>query len=193
MIGESSQLQLRPTPPTVRNHGNYVVSVSELSRWLSEKAEELGAYILTETAGQQLLAADGAVRGVHSGDKGRGRDGKSSGNFEPGVDIVAQATSQPRRDRRIPPRGGTRAADVGTGRQGGLVRPTAPRRVIHTLGWPLRYAAKWREFGGSWMYPMGKDKVSLGFVVGLGYTDARPLSSCAASLRAASASPGVPR
>jgi electron-transferring-flavoprotein dehydrogenase len=45
-------------------------------------------------------------------------------------------------------------------------------RVIHTLGWPLRYGAKWHEFGGSWIYPMGQDRVSIGFVVGLDYTDA---------------------
>ena len=45
-------------------------------------------------------------------------------------------------------------------------------RVIHTLGWPLRYGAKWHEFGGSWIYPMGDDRVSIGFVVGLDYTDA---------------------
>ncbi|EQD74184.1 electron-transferring-flavoprotein dehydrogenase, partial [mine drainage metagenome] len=92
MRSQTSAFQLRPTPPTFRNHGNYVVSVSELSRWLAQKAEEMGAYILTETAGQQLLITDGAVRGVHSGDKGRGKDGEPSGNFEPGVDIVAKAT-----------------------------------------------------------------------------------------------------
>jgi electron-transferring-flavoprotein dehydrogenase len=45
-------------------------------------------------------------------------------------------------------------------------------RVIHTLGWPLRYGSKWKEFGGSWIYPMGDDRVSIGFVVGLDYTDA---------------------
>jgi electron-transferring-flavoprotein dehydrogenase len=45
-------------------------------------------------------------------------------------------------------------------------------RVIHTLGWPLRYGARWHEFGGSWIYPMGEDKVSIGFVAGLDYTDA---------------------
>lgn len=51
--------------------------------------------------------------------------------------------------------------------------PRALDRVIHTLGWPLRYGAKYREFGGSWIYPMGEDRVSIGFVIGLDYTDAR--------------------
>src|SRR6266508_4455478 len=81
-----------PTPPNFRNHGNYVVSVAELSRWLAEKAEEAGAYILTETAASQLLVEDGVVRGIRSGDKGRGKDGEPLGNFEPGSDLTAQAT-----------------------------------------------------------------------------------------------------
>ena len=49
--------------------------------------------------------------------------------------------------------------------------PTPLTKVIHTLGWPLRTAAKYKEFGGSWIYPMGEDKVSIGFVAGLDYAD----------------------
>src|SRR3954447_20923522 len=74
MLGPNRKLPLRPTPPPFRNHGNYVVSVAELSRWLAEQAEEAGAYILTETSAHQLLVEDGVVRGIRSGDKGRGRD-----------------------------------------------------------------------------------------------------------------------
>lgn len=81
-----------PTPPPFKNHGNYVVSVAELSRWLAEKAEQAGAYILTETSAAKLLVEDGAVCGIRSGDKGRGKDGEPLGNFEPGSDVVAQAT-----------------------------------------------------------------------------------------------------
>jgi electron-transferring-flavoprotein dehydrogenase len=92
MLSPNRALPLKPTPPPFRNHGNYVVSIAELSRWLAEKAEEAGAYILTETAAQQLLVEDGAVRGIRSGDKGRGKDGNPLGNFEPGADVTAQAT-----------------------------------------------------------------------------------------------------
>ena len=92
MLSPNRALPLKPTPPPFRNHGNYVVSVAELSRWLAEKAEEAGAYILTETAAAQLLVEDGAVRGIRSGDKGRGKDGNPLGNFEPGADVTAQAT-----------------------------------------------------------------------------------------------------
>src|SRR3954451_19251638 len=63
---------LKPMPPNFRNHGNYVTSVAKLGRFLGEKAEESGVYILSETAADRLLVEDRIVRGVRSGDKGRG-------------------------------------------------------------------------------------------------------------------------
>src|SRR5215208_2746827 len=92
MLSPSRALALKPTPPPFRNHGNYVVSVAELSRWMAERAEEAGAYLLTETSAHQLLVGDGVVRGIRSGDKGRGRDGEPQSNFEPGADVTAKAT-----------------------------------------------------------------------------------------------------
>src|SRR6478752_10407640 len=65
-----------PTPPTMRNHGNFVASLSQLGRWLAERAEEGGATILPETAATRLLVSDGRVRGVRTGDRGRGREGQ---------------------------------------------------------------------------------------------------------------------
>ncbi len=179
--GATSETPFNATPKTFQNHGNYVVSVAELSRWLAEKAEAMGAYILTETAGQQLLVTDGAVQGVHSGDKGRTTRGDRAGNFEPGVDILAKATVLADGPWGHLGRAAIEEFHLAEGREPQVWAlgvkevwsvPKPLGRVIHTLGWPLRSAAKWREFGGSWIYPMGKDKVSLGFVVGLGYTDA---------------------
>jgi electron-transferring-flavoprotein dehydrogenase len=181
MLSPSRALPLRPTPPPFRNHGNYVVSVAELSRWMAERAEEAGAYILTETSAHQLLVEDGVVRGIRSGDKGRGRDGEPQSNFEPGADVTARATVLAE---------GTWGHLTGAAiREFGLAEGREPQvwalgvkevwevprkldRVVHTLGWPLRYGARHHEFGGSWIYPMGDDKVSIGFVVGLDYTDA---------------------
>jgi len=181
MLGPGAALPLKPTPPPFRNHGNYMVSIAELSRWLAEKAEEAGAYILTETTAQRLLVTDGIVRGVRSGDKGRGKEGEELGNFEPGSDVTARATVLAE---------GTWGHLTGAAiKEFALARGREPQvwalgvkeiwevakpldRVIHTLGWPLRYGAKWHEFGGSWIYPMGSDRVSIGFVVGLDYTDA---------------------
>jgi electron-transferring-flavoprotein dehydrogenase len=181
MLSPSRALPLRPTPPPFRNHGNYVVSVAELSRWMAEKAEEAGAYILTETSAHQLLVEDGVVRGIRSGDKGRGRDGEPQSNFEPGADVTARATVLAEGTW-----GHLTGAAIGEfglaeGREPQVWAlgvkevwevPRALDRVVHTLGWPLRYGARHHEFGGSWIYPMGDDKVSIGFVVGLDYTDA---------------------
>src|ERR671919_645914 len=85
-------IPLKPTPPPFRNHGNHVTSIAQLGRWLGEKAEEGGVYILAETAAAKLLVEDGRVVGVRSGDKGRGREGEKLSNFEPGADLIAKAT-----------------------------------------------------------------------------------------------------
>ena len=69
-----------------------MTSVAKLGRFLQDKAEETGAYVLSETSADKLLVEDRIVRGVRSGDKGRGKKGEELGNFEPGSDVVAKAT-----------------------------------------------------------------------------------------------------
>jgi electron-transferring-flavoprotein dehydrogenase len=168
-----------PTPPTMKNDGNYVASLSQLARWLAEQAEGGGAMILPETSAVKLLAADGRVRGVRTGDKGRGRDGEPLGNFEPGADLVARVTvlaegTQGHLTGVALNRFGLAGENpqvwaLGVKEVWKVARPLD--RVIHTLGWPLRAASKYREFGGSFIYPMGADMVTLGMVVGLDYRD----------------------
>jgi electron-transferring-flavoprotein dehydrogenase len=179
LLTKRAALPLKPMPPNFRNHGNYVISVSKLARFLAEQAEEKGAYILTETVADRLLVSDRIVRGVRSGDRGRGKDGDPLPNFEPGSDVVAEATV------------------LGEGTLGHLtygaidyfgLHGSLPVRwelgvkevwevaepldkVIHTMGWPLRKRARWNEFGGSFIYPMGEDKLCIGLVAGLDYTD----------------------
>jgi electron-transferring-flavoprotein dehydrogenase len=92
LLTSKAALPLKPMPPNFRNHGNYVTSVSKLGRFLGEKAEEMGVYILSETSADKLLVEDRIVKGVRSGDKGRGKDGEQLSNFEPGSDVVAKAT-----------------------------------------------------------------------------------------------------
>jgi electron-transferring-flavoprotein dehydrogenase len=180
LLTERAALPLRPMPPNFRNHGNYVTSVSKLGRFLGEKAEEAGAYLLTETAADKLLVSDRIVRGVRSGDKGRGRDGEELSNFEPGSDVVARATVLAEGTQ-----GHLTGAAIDYFQLEGILPqrwelgvkevwevPQPLDRVIHTMGWPLRKSAKYNEFGGSFIYPMGEDKVCLGMVVGLDYTDA---------------------
>ena len=91
MLTRRSAIRI-PAPPTMRNHGNVIVSVSELGRFLGEQAEALGVTVLPESAATKLLVHEGRVVGVRTGDRGRGRQGEPLPNFEPGSDLVAGVT-----------------------------------------------------------------------------------------------------
>jgi len=135
--------------------------------------------ILPETAADKLLVSHGRVVGVRSGDKGRGRDGEPSGNYEPGADLVAKVTVLAE---------GTQGHLTGVALDHFALRADEPqvwelgvkevwrvprplRSIVHTMGWPLRTRAQYREFGGSFIYPMGDDMLTIGMVVGLDYRD----------------------
>jgi electron-transferring-flavoprotein dehydrogenase len=168
-----------PAPPTMRNHGNYVASLSQLGRFLAQEAEAGGATILPETPAVKLLVTDGRVRGVRTGDRGRGRNGEQLRNFEAGSDVVAKVTvlaegTQGHLTGAAIERFGLQGASPQVWALGvkEVWRVKEPLdRVIHTMGWPLRSAAKYREFGGSFIYPMGEDLLTIGMVVGLDYRD----------------------
>jgi electron-transferring-flavoprotein dehydrogenase len=164
-----------PAPPTMRNHGNYVVSVSALGRFLAEQAEALGVAVLPETAATKLLVRDGRVQGVRTGDRGRGRKGEPLPTFEPGSDVVSDITVLAEGTQGLL----TSAAVDHFGLEGenpqiwalGVKEvwrvPQPLRRIVHTMAWPLRSLAGHGEFGGSFIYPMGEELVSVGFVAGL--------------------------
>jgi electron-transferring-flavoprotein dehydrogenase len=184
--GESVYLLTRraalplPPPPPMRNHGNWIFSLSQLGRFLAERAEEGGAMILPETAAQKLLVSHGRVVGVRTGDKGLNRDGGELGNFEAGSDLVARVTVLAEGTQghltgvaldRFALRGeDPQVWELGVKEVWKVAKPL--KRVIHTLGWPLRTGKKYREFGGSFIYPLGEDMVTIGLVVGLDYRDA---------------------
>jgi electron-transferring-flavoprotein dehydrogenase len=136
--------------------------------------------ILPETSAERLLVDGGRVVGVRTGDRGRGRGGEELGNFEPGSDIAARVTILAE---------GTQGHLTGAALDHFRLRSDNPqvwalgvkevwkvakplRDVVHTMGWPLRSGRKYREFGGSFIYPMGDDMVTVGMVVGLDYRDA---------------------
>jgi electron-transferring-flavoprotein dehydrogenase len=168
-----------PPPPTMRNHGNWIFSLSQLGRWLAERAEEGGAMILPETAADKLLVSHGRVVGVRSGDKGRGRTGEPMGNYEPGADLVAKVTVLAEGTQghltgvaldRFDLRGEEpQVWELGVKEIWRVPKPL--RSIVHTMGWPLRTSAKYREFGGSFIYPMGDEMLTIGMVVGLDYRD----------------------
>jgi electron-transferring-flavoprotein dehydrogenase len=177
-----------PFVPNFKNHGNEVVSVAALARYQQAKAEEGGAYVLTETSATQLIVEDGRVVGVRSGDKGRGKDGEPLGNFEPGTDIGARVTVLAEGCWGHLTGPAIKEFNLGDGREPQVWelgvkevwKVSKPLdRVIHTFSqpWPMKVSPKYGQLGGTWIYPMkdektGDDLVSIGFVVDLNYRDA---------------------
>ena len=169
------------TPPPLRDHGNYVISLNRFVKWLGSKVEEAGITVFTGFAGSELLYDGERVSGVRTDDKGVDRQNQPKSNFEPGYDLHAKVVilaEGPRgsltkqliarfnldRDRNPQTYGqGIKELwEVPSGR-------IAPGEVIYTMGWPLTS----KEYGGAWIYG-GKDNiVSLGFVTGLDYPDPR--------------------
>jgi electron-transferring-flavoprotein dehydrogenase len=178
LLTKGSALRI-PPPPTMRNHGNWTLSLSQLGRFLAERAEEGGAALLPETSAERLLVEHGRVVGVRSGDRGRGREGEPLANFEPGSDVVARVTvlaegTQGHLTAAALDHFGLHGVNpqiwaLGVKEVWRVPRPL--HRVIHTMGWPLRKRARYGEFGGSFIYPMGEEMLSIGFVAGLEYRD----------------------
>ncbi|MEA2185492.1 MAG: electron-transferring-flavoprotein dehydrogenase [Solirubrobacteraceae bacterium] len=187
MMPSASKAVKIPTPPPFRNHGNEVISVAALARYQQRLAEDAGAYVLTETAASQLIVENGAVVGVRSGDKGRGKQGEELRNFEPGTDVKAKATVLAEGCWGHLTGAAIREFDLAEDREPQVWElgvkevwkvPKPLDRLIHTIGpWPLKLSPKYGQIGGTWVYPMkdektGDDLVSIGFVIDLEYADA---------------------
>ncbi len=165
-----------PTPPTMRNHGNYVASICEIVRWLGEKAEAAGVGIFTGFPAAALRVDDHRVIGVRTAESGMDRDGKPGSNYMPATDVVAKVTALAEGSRGLLTQAyldwqgiGSENPQIyalGVKELWETKRPLD--RIIHTMGWPLPNDA----FGGSFMYPMDPNLVSVGLVVGLDYHDA---------------------
>jgi electron-transferring-flavoprotein dehydrogenase len=175
----SGQVRFPMTPPPLRNHGNYIVSVQQLGKWLSGLVEAEGVDVFSGFAGSELLMEGTRVAGVRTGDRGIGRRGDPRDTFEPGVDIRAKVTILADGVRGNLTKQLIRRSRVAAGSQPQLFAlgikelwdvPSgrlAGGAVLHTLGYPLDQ----REFGGGFIYAMSDTRVSLGFVAGLDYED----------------------
>ncbi|MGB7290617.1 MAG: electron-transfer flavoprotein:ubiquinone oxidoreductase [Thermodesulfobacteriota bacterium] len=178
-LTEKHSLHL-PTPPTMHNKGNFAASLSQMAKWLGERAEEAGVMIFNEMSGMKLLVGNDIVRGVRTDDKGLDKDGNELGNYQPGSDILSKVTvlgegttghlSMAMMDHFNLKGANPQVYALGVKEIWEVPNPLD--RVIHTMGWPLRGSKKYSEFGGSFIYPMGLEKVCIGLVVGLDYTDA---------------------
>ena len=167
-----------PTPPTMKNHGNYIASICEIVRWLGEQAEGLGVNVFPGFPVDSLLVEGSKVIGVRTTPSGLGRDGQpTSGDAMPAVDltarvtVVAEGTRGPLSQAWLDWRGITsenpQIFALGVKEVWEVKKPLD--RIIHTMAWPLPRDA----FGGSFMYPMSDSLVAVGLVVGLDYADAR--------------------
>jgi electron-transferring-flavoprotein dehydrogenase len=167
------------TPPPLRNHGNYVVSLARLTKWMAERAEAAGIDIFTGFAASEVLYDGDRVIGVRTGDRGIDKHGNRKPTFEPGVDIHAKVTIFCDGVRGNLTKTLVEKLKLDVNRQPQvyalgikeLWEVPADRlkagSVIHTLGHPL----KMEEFGGAFIYAMPDGLVSVGFVSGLDYRD----------------------
>src|SRR3990167_4009743 len=169
---ESRAIRFPITPPPLRNHGNYVVSLARLVQWLGQRAEKAGVNIFTGFAGAALLTEGARVAGVQTDDKGVDKDGKRKENFQPGYELRAKVTVLAEGPRgsltkqlvqkfsidagcnpQVYALGVKEVWEVPAGR-------ITPGTVWHTMGWPLDSSL----YGGGWIYAMQGNRVSIGLV-----------------------------
>jgi electron-transferring-flavoprotein dehydrogenase len=181
-LGESGALKVPnfALPGCFQNHGNYVVSLGNVCRWLAQQAEGLGVEIFPGFAAAEVLfREDGAVRGVATGDMGVGRDGKPGAAYQPGMELHGRYTFfaegcrghlGKQLQQRFNLRAGVDPQVYGIGlKELWEIKPEKHQQglVIHTAGWPLENDT----YGGSFFYHLENNQVAAGFVVGLGYTN----------------------
>jgi electron-transferring-flavoprotein dehydrogenase len=167
-----------PTPPQMRNRGNYIVSLGALCRWLALQAEALGVEIYPGFAAAEVLFdEDGSVKGVATGDMGIARTGEPGANHQPGVELHGRQTLfaegcrgslSERLIDRFALREGRDPQTYGLGLKEIWEVASSRHRpglVVHTVGWPLDS----ETYGGSFLYHLEGNQVAVGFVVGLDY------------------------
>ena len=167
-------------PTSFKNHGNYVISLANLCRWLGTKAEELGVEIYPGFAAAEVLFNDdGSVKGIATGDMGIGKNGEHTGRYARGMELHAKYTFFAEGCRgnlgkvlqeKFKLREGRDPQVYGLGlKELWEIKPEkhVPGLVVHTAGWPLDTDT----YGGSYLYHLENNLVAVGFVVGLGYTN----------------------
>ncbi|ODU58467.1 MAG: electron transfer flavoprotein-ubiquinone oxidoreductase [Comamonadaceae bacterium SCN 68-20] len=181
-LGETSSFRVPNLflPPFAHNHGNFIVRLGDVTKWLAEQAEGLGVEIFPGFAAAEVLYTEGgAVRGVATGNLGLGKDGEPTGNFQLGMELLAKYTIFAEGARGHLGKQVIAKYHLDEGRDPqsfGLgikelweIDPARhqPGFVMHTAGWPMDS----KTYGGAFLYHLEDNKVALGFVTGLGYTN----------------------
>jgi len=167
-----------PTPPSMSNHGNFIISLSQFARWLATQAEALGVEIYPGFAAAEVLYDEsGRVIGVATGDQGIGKDGAPTDRFTRGMELRAKQTIFAEGCRgsltkqliaRFALEKNSQPQTYGLGiKEVWEIDPVKHRAgsVMHSIGWPLDP----QTYGGSWLYHWDNNMVSIGFVIGLDY------------------------
>jgi electron-transferring-flavoprotein dehydrogenase len=167
-----------PTPPQMHNEGNYIISLGSVCRWLATQAEALGVEIYSGFAAAEVLYDEtGAVRGVATGDMGIGKKGEKTAHYQPGIELHAKQTIFAEGCRGSLTKtlfekfrlcDGVDPQTYGIGiKELWEVEPEkhVPGKVVHTVGWPMDK----NTYGGSWLYHLENNQISVGFVIGLDY------------------------
>ena len=165
-------------PECMHNHGNYVISLGAVVKWLGEQAEALGVEVFPGFSGSELLFDDkGAVRGVATGNVGIGKDGQPTGNFQLGMELLGKYTLFAEGARGHLGKQLIAHYKLDSGRDAqtyaiGLKElwevpadQAQPGLVVHTAGWPITDDT----FGGGFLYHLQGNQVTVGFVIGLDY------------------------
>ncbi len=168
-----------PTPPQMHNEGNYIVSLGNVVRWLGQQAEEQGVEIYPGFAAAETLIENGRVVGIATGDMGIGKDGEPTDNYARGMELRATYTIfaegcrgslTKQLETSFNLREGVDPQTYGIGiKELWEVKPEKFRKGLtqHSIGWPLSSDT----YGGSFLYHFGENLVSVGFVIGLDYTN----------------------
>src|SRR3954462_2060429 len=178
-LTRSGKIKFPITPPPLKNHGHYIISLNRFVKWIGGLVEAEGIDVFTGFSASELLYEGDRVVGVRTGDRGVGKHGEQKSTFEPGVDIRAKVTILTDGVRGNLTKALVRRLALDAGRAPQLYAigikelwevPSdriAAGTVVHTMGYPLRM----EEFGGAFIYAMPDDLVSVGFVSGLDYRD----------------------
>ena len=167
-------------PPCMQNHGNYIISLAEVTRWLAGQAEALGVEIFPGfTAAEVLYNENGSVRGVATGNVGIGKDGEPGDNFQLGMELLGKYTIFAEGARghlgkqliakfALDAESDPQTYGIGI-KEVWEIDPARhqPGFAMHTAGWPMDEST----YGGSFLYHMADNKIALGFVTGLNYSN----------------------
>lgn len=176
-LTKNKQFRL-PTPPSMNNEGNYIISLSDVCKRLAEIAEELGVEIYPGFAGVDIIYGDSSqVLGVITGDMGLSKSGAKTNNYQPGMQLLAKQTlfaegcrgsltKQILEHFKLQKDSCPQTYGIGL-KEIWQVKQNTPGKVVHTIGWPLDF----QTYGGSFLYHFDNNKIALGFVIGLDYSN----------------------